>query len=57
MEVVVPSGLNISGFALPHQMKSVDYTKRNLAYEDTPVTEDFLDECIYYIKLLMEKSF
>ena len=57
MEVEVPSGLKVSGFALPHQMKSVDYTKRNLEYKDTPVTEDFLDECVYYVKLLMEKSF
>ncbi|MGH2318577.1 type II toxin-antitoxin system PemK/MazF family toxin [Planococcus sp. SE5232] len=57
MEVEVPSGLNVSGFALPHQMKSVDYTKRDLEYKDTPVTEDFLDECVYYVKLLMEKTF
>ncbi|MDQ0428573.1 mRNA-degrading endonuclease toxin of MazEF toxin-antitoxin module [Planomicrobium stackebrandtii] len=57
MEVAVPSGLKVSGSALPHQMKSVDDTKWNLAYEDTPVTEDFLDECVYYVKLLMEKNF
>lgn len=56
MEVEVPAGLKVSGFALPHQMKSVDWTKRNIAYEDTPETEDFLDECVYYVKLLMEKS-
>ena len=56
MEVEVPAGLKVSGFALPHQMKSVDYTQRNLQYRDTPLIEDFLDECIFYVKLLMERN-
>lgn len=57
MEVEVPSGLKVSGFALPHQLKSVNYTKRDLEYQDTPVTEDFLDEYVYYVTLLLEKNF
>ncbi|WP_255293791.1 hypothetical protein [Bacillus wiedmannii] len=48
-EVVLPDGLNITGFVLTDQLKNLDWRARNIVKRDN-APEEIVEECLAKIQ-------